>query len=69
MGFRLLLSFVLPHPQPASHDEFSYLLGADIFAHGRVTARPHPLWKFFESVQVISWPVLASGTIGISGFG
>jgi hypothetical protein len=59
VGFRLALSLVLPHPQPAGHDEFSYLLGADIFAHGRVAEPTHPLWKFFEAVFVLSRPVYA----------
>lgn len=57
IAFRLALGVVLPHPQPASHDEFAYLLGADLFAHGEIAGAPHLLWKFFESVQVISWPV------------
>jgi hypothetical protein len=59
VGFRLALSAVLPHPQPAGHDEFGYILGADIFAHGRVAEPTHPLWKFFESVFVLSRPAYA----------
>jgi hypothetical protein len=59
IGFRLALSHSLPHPEPSGHDEFSYLLGADLFAHGHLAAAPHPLWKFFESVNVISRPVYA----------
>ena len=58
-GFRLALTPVLPHPQPAGHDEFAYLLGADLLAHGRVAEPAHPLWKFFESVHVLSRPVYA----------
>ncbi len=59
IAFRMSLSSVLPHPQPASHDEFGYLLGAELFAHGRTAEPPHPLWPFFESVHVIAWPVYA----------
>jgi hypothetical protein len=57
--FRLALSPVLAHPQPSIHDEFAYLLGADLFAHGRITAPSHPHWKFFEAFHVLSRPVYA----------
>lgn len=57
--FRLALSSVLPHPAPAGHDEFAYLLGADLFAHGRLASAPHPLAQFFEQVHVLSEPVRA----------
>src|SRR5271163_2534603 len=57
---RLAVLRLLPIPYPGIHDEFSYLLMSDTFAHGRLTNPTHPLWRSFETFHVNWLPTYSS---------
>ena len=68
IGFCGVLGTLLPAavglvtgiPEPAVHDEFSYLLSADTFAHGRLTNPAPALPEFFEAPHLLIAPTYSS---------
>jgi hypothetical protein len=47
-------------PIPQIHDDFAYLLSADMFAHGYAAHSPHPFADHFETMHVLQRPRYAA---------
>src|SRR5258708_9437332 len=60
IALRLSRLWLIPVPVPRTQDEFSYLLAADTFVHGRVTNPPHPMALFLDTIHVNQQPTYMS---------
>ena len=57
---RVAMLPLLPIPLPFVPDDFSFLLSADTFLHGRLTNPTPAMWMHFETIHVTMQPTYAS---------
>src|ERR1700757_4995165 len=57
---RLAILPMCPIPNPSVPDDFSYLLAADTFSHGRLTNPTPAMWSHFESIHITMRPTYMS---------
>lgn len=57
---RLAILPMCPIPNPSVPDDFSYLLSADTFSHGRLTNPTPAMWTHFESIHITMRPTYMS---------
>lgn len=57
---RLAILPLVPIPHPFTTDDFSFLLAADTFAHGRLTNPTPAMWTHFESMHITMQPTYMS---------
>ncbi len=57
---RLAILPIYPIPLPFVPDDFSFLLAADTFAHGRLTNLTPTMWMHFETIHVTMQPTYQS---------
>ncbi len=57
---RIALLSTTPIPFPRAHDEFSYLVAADTFSHGRLTNPPHAMQFYLDTFHINQQPTYMS---------
>jgi hypothetical protein len=60
LALRLAILPFCPVPSPFDANDFSFLLAADTFAHGRLTNPTPAMWTHFESIHITMQPTYMS---------